>query len=69
MPLTIQFGSLPAIASRGDQQQASWYLSEQKCKDSISQISKYIAEKLETDQLSLTGWLTPCNQMSYEMSE
>ena len=33
------------------------------------QISKHATENFGTYQLSLTGWLTPCNYMSYEMSE
>jgi hypothetical protein len=33
------------------------------------QISKHATENFGTYQLSLTGWLTPCNYMSYEMPE
>jgi hypothetical protein len=33
------------------------------------QLSKHTTENFGTYQLSLTGWLTACNYMSYEMPE
>ena len=42
----MQFGSLPAVTSRGDQERELWYQSEQKCKKCMNAKSPNTQQKI-----------------------